>query len=92
MKMMHYEPIKVIIDALRLAEVILNVIVWHHGLPNPIVSDRGLLFTSKFWSLLCYFLNIKRRLSIAFHPQTDCQTKQQNSSMEAYLQAFVNFE
>ena len=91
-KMVHYEPVKIIIDALGLAEVIFNVVVWHHSLPNIIVSNGGSLFTSKFWSSLCYFFGIKRKLSTAFHPQTDGQRKRQNSTMKAYLQAFVNFE
>ena len=91
-KMVHYEPVKVTIDALGLAEVIIDVIVRHHGLLDSIITDRGSLFTSKFLSSLCYFLDIKRRLSTAFHPQTDGQTERQNSTMEAYLQAFVNFE
>ena len=91
-KMVHYEPVKVTIDAPGLAEVILDVVVRHHGLPDSIVSDRGSLFTSKFWSSLCYFLGIKRRLSTAFHPQTNGQTERQNSTMEAYLRAFVNFK
>ena len=91
-KMVHYKPVKVTIDAPGLAEVILGVVVWHHGLSDSIVSHRGSLVTSKFWSSLCYFLGIKRRLSTAFHPQTDNQTKRQNSTIEAYLQAFVNFE
>ena len=91
-KMVHYEPVKVTIDAPGLVEVILDVVVRHHGVPNSIVSDRGSLITSKFWSSLCYFLGIKRRLSTAFHPQTDGQTKHQNSTMEVYLQAFVNFK
>ena len=91
-KMVYYEPVKITINAQRLAKVIFDMIVWHHDLPNSIISDRGLLFTSKFWSLFCYFLNIKRRLSTAFHPQTNGQTKQQNSTIEAYLQAFVNFK
>ena len=91
-KMVHYKPVKVTIDAPRLAEVIIDVVVWHHGLLDSIVTDRGLLFTSKFWSSLCYFLDIKWRLSTAFHPQTDGQTKRKNSTMEAYLRAFVNFE
>ena len=56
------------------------------------MTDRGSLFTSKYWFSLCYFLNIKRRLSNTFHPQTDGQTKRQNSTIEAYLRAFVNFE
>ena len=83
--MVYYEPVKVIIDALGLAEVILEVVVRHHGLPDSIVSDRDLLFISKFWSLLYYFLGVKQKLSTAFHPQTDGQTERQNSTMEAYL-------
>ena len=90
--MVHYELVKVTINALGLAEVILDMVVQHHDLPDSIVSDRGSLFISKFWSLLCYFLDIKWKLSTAFHPQTNDQTKQQNSTMETYLWAFVNFK
>ncbi len=89
-KKVHYEPVKVTIDAPGLAEVIINVVVRYHGVPKSIVTDRGWLFTSKFWSSLCYFLGIKKKLSTAFHPQTDGQTERQNSTMEAYLRAFVN--
>ncbi len=42
--------------------------------------------------MLCYFLGIKRKLSTAFYPQTNGQTEKQNSTMEAYLRAFVNWE
>ena len=91
-KMVYYKPVKVTIDAPGLAEVIINVVVRHHDCPDSIVTDRGSLFTSKFWSSLCSFLGIKPRLSIAFYPQTDGQIERQNSTMEAYLRAFVNFE
>ena len=91
-KMVHYEPVKVTIDAPGLAEVIIDVVVRHHGLPDSIVTNRGSFFTSKFWLSLCYFLGIKRRLSTTFHSQTDGQTKRQNNMMEAYLWAFVNFK
>ncbi len=70
-KMVYYKPIKIIIDAQGLAEVIIDVVVCHHGVPESIVTDRGLLFTSKFWFSLCYFLGITRKLSITFHLQTD---------------------
>ena len=90
--MVYYKPVKVIIDTLGIAKVILDVVVQHHGLPDSIVNDGGSLFTSKFWSSLCYFLGTKQRLSNAFHPQTDGQTERQNNTIEAYLWAFVNFE
>ena len=91
-KIVYYKPIKVTINTPDLTEVIINVVVRHHGLPNSIVSDRELLFTSKFLLLLCYFLGIKQKLSTAFYPQTDGQTEKQNSMIEAYLWVFVNFE
>ena len=74
-KIVHYELVKVTINAPGLAKVILNVLVRQHSLPNSIVSDRDSLFTSKFWSSLCYFLRIKWRLSTAFHPQINGQTE-----------------
>ncbi len=91
-KMLHYKPVKVTINAPGLAEVIIDVIVHQHGVPESIVTERGSLFTSKFWSSLCYFLGIKRKLSTAFHPQTDGQIERQNSTMEAYLRAFVHWQ
>ena len=91
-KMVHYKPVKVTINALGLAEVIIYIVVRHYGLPNFIISDRGTIFTSKFCSLLCYFLGIKRWLLIAFHSQTNGQTEQQNSTIEEYFCAFINWE
>ena len=57
-KMVHYELVMITIDTPGLAEVILEVVVWHHGLPDSIISDQGAIFTSKFWFSLCYFLGI----------------------------------
>ncbi len=91
-KMVHYVLVKVTIDVPGLADLFIDMVVHHHGVPESIVTDRGSLFTSKFWSSLCYFLGIKKKLSTAFHPQTDGQTERQNSIMEAYLRAFVNLE
>ena len=67
-KMVHYKPVKITFDTPGLAEVIIDVVVRQHGLPDSIVTNRGSLFTSKFWSSLCYFFAIKQKLSTAFHP------------------------
>ncbi len=58
-KIVHYEPVKVTINAPGLAEVIIEAVLLHHSLPDSIVNNQGLVFTSKFWSSLCYFLCIK---------------------------------
>ncbi len=68
MKMVYYELVKVTIDASSLAKVIINVVVHYHVVPKSIVMDWGLLFISKFWSLLYYFLGIKKKRFIIFHP------------------------
>ena len=59
-KIVHYELVKVIINTLRLAEVIINAVVQYNGLPNSIISNCRAIFMSKFWFLLCYFLGIKK--------------------------------
>ena len=91
-KMVHYVPCSKTVSAEDLAEIFIREVVRLHGVPTSVVSDRGSVFTSKFWSTLCYALNIIRNLSTAFHPQTDGQTERQNSTMEQYLRAYVNFE
>ncbi len=74
-KIIHYEPVKVKINAPGLAEVIINVIVYHYKVPESIVMDQGLLFWSMFWFLLCYFFKIKKKLFTAFYLQTNGQTE-----------------
>jgi len=37
-------------------------------------------------------LGIERRLSTAFHAQTDGQTERTNSTLEQYLRAYVNYQ
>ena len=89
-KMTHYVPTRKTIDAPTLAGLFIQEVVRLHGLPDSIVSDRGSVFTSKFWSSFCFYLKVRRKLSTAFHPQTDGQTERQNQTMEAYIRAYCN--
>ena len=91
-KMVHYKPIKVTINASGLAKVIIDMIMQHHGVPESIVIDQSLLLISKFWSSLCYFIETKKKLSIAFYSQTNGQTKRQNNIIKLYLNVFVNWK
>ena len=74
-KMVYYELVKITIDVSELAEIISDMVVWHYSFHDLIVSDKGSLFTSKFWSSLYYFFDIKQRLSTTFYPQRNGQTK-----------------
>ncbi|MBW0503292.1 hypothetical protein O181_043007 [Austropuccinia psidii MF-1] len=73
------------ITAFDLAQIFISHVFPKHGLPSSIVSDRGSLFVSSFWTQLCQHLNISRDLSTAFHPETDGQTERVNQILERYL-------
>ena len=66
------------LNAERLADLMWREFISQHDMMRNIISNRDSLFTSKFWSILCWHLDAKRRLSTAFHSQTDDQTKRQN--------------
>jgi len=53
------------------------------------VSDRGPQFTAELTKELNRMLEIKTKLSMAFHPQTDGQTGRMNQELEQYLQFFI---
>jgi hypothetical protein len=91
-KFVMYFPCSEEMDAQQLAELWYNQIVCVYGTPSSIVSDRGALFTSTYWSTFWYLLKVQRKLSTSFHPQTDGQTERQNQEIEAYLRMYVNWE
>ena len=65
--------------------------VWRlHGLPESVVSDRGLQFAVELTKELNKMLEIQMKLSTVFHPQTDRQTKHMNQELEQYLQFFID--
>jgi len=48
--------------------------------------------SGEFWESLCKILGVKRRMSTAYHPQTDGQTERTNQVLEGYLRTFVNYD
>ncbi len=57
-----------------------------------IISNRDLLFISHFWITLCWHLEMKQKLCIAFHLQINDQTERQNQMLEHYLQVYFNYK
>lgn len=89
-KLEYYKPVKTMIDVANLVKVIINIVVKYHNRPGLIISNWSLLFSSKFWSSLYYFLGIKQRLSTTFYLSIDGQLERQNSIIKHYLCVFVN--
>ena len=66
--------------------------VWKlHGLPESVVSDRRPQFVAELTKELNRMLGIRTKLSTAFHPQTDGQTKRMNQELEQYLWFFIKY-
>jgi hypothetical protein len=91
-KMAIYLPCRKDIDSPELARMFFEHVICKHGVPNNIVTDCGTQYTSRLWTRVCSHMTIDHRLSTAFHPQTDGQTKRQNQTMEQYLRAFSNYK
>jgi len=57
--------------------------VWKlHGLPESTISDKEPQFIAGLIKKLNKILGIKSKLSTAFYPQTDGQTKRMNQELE----------
>ena len=91
-KMAHFIACNEAISSLGLALLYFNNVFKLHGLPHEIISDRGPVFVSKFWTELLKVLGTKAKHSSAFHPQTDGQTERVNSVLEQYLRGYVNMQ
>lgn len=59
-----------------------------HGMPQAIVSDRDLVFTSNFWKEIFRLSGIQLLLSLVYHLQTDGKTEIMNKGLKGYLRSF----
>jgi hypothetical protein len=66
-KVAHFIPVKTTYSGSQLAELDMSRIVYLHGVPRKIVSDRGTRFTLRFWERLHETLDTKLRFSSAYH-------------------------
>ncbi len=79
------------INATKLAELFILHVIKDFGILAGIILDRGLVFTSKFWSILYFYLKVRHYLSTAFYLQTNRQTKNLNQTLEQYLRCYTNY-
>ena len=87
--MAHYIPTSSDVNSKELAKLYFNNVFRLHGLPDSVVSDRGV---STFSRSLCDLAGIQQKMSTSFHPQTDGQTERVNAIAEQYLRGYCNYQ
>jgi len=89
-KMAHFIATMEKTSAEGLAKLFRDHIWKLHRLPESIISDRGVQFAAEMMKELNNLLGIQTKLSTAYHPQTDGQTKRINQELEQYLRVFID--
>ncbi|XP_077234173.1 uncharacterized protein LOC143876337 [Tasmannia lanceolata] len=89
-KSAHFGALPKHYDASKVASLFMNIVCKHHGIPRSLVSDRDLVFLSKFWKTLFQLQSTELRMSSAYNLQTDGQTEVVNRCLEQYLRAFTS--
>ena len=71
-KVAHFLPIR---ESSQLADLYVSRIVSLHGVPLEINSDRGSLFTSRFWESFQNAMGTHLSFSTSFHPNLSDKSK-----------------
>ena len=58
-------------------------------MPKKIISDRGSVFTGRFWTSFQEALGTQLNFSTTYHPETDGQTELTNQTLEDMLHMYV---
>ena len=88
-KVAHFLPIRESITTSQLADLHVSRVESLHGVPLEINSDRGSLFTSRFWQSFINSMETHLSFSTAFHPQSSGQVERVNQILEDMLRACV---
>ena len=89
-KRSHFISMVTTLSAAGTAQLYLQHIWKHHGLPRKVVLDRGPQFMAEFTKELYQLLGIKLVATTAYHPQGDGQMERVKQELEQYLCLFIN--
>jgi hypothetical protein len=70
-KMTFYIFITKKIIAIELTKIIFDHVMLKYNASKDVVSNKEFVFTSVYWTNICYHMKMKRWLNIVFHSQID---------------------
>jgi hypothetical protein len=68
-KSAHFIPVRTMYQEPDIARVLISEIVRLHGVPKRIISDRGSMFTRRFWTSFQEALGTQLNFSTMYHPK-----------------------
>jgi transposase InsO family protein len=77
-------------DAPEVASLYMQRIFPQHGLPQEIVSDADVRFTSAFWQQLHSAAGTALSMSSRYHPRSNGKTERMNRTVNSVMRQFVD--
>jgi Integrase zinc binding domain len=87
-KRAHFIKCKSTHTAEHIAQLFLDHIYKHHGLPTSIICDQDPLFMSNFYKGLMSKMSVTLQPTAVYHPQADGQSEVTNRILKTYLIKF----
>ena len=88
-KSAHFLAVRMTFTLEEFFRLYIREIVWLHGVPVSIVSNRDLRLTTHFWKSFQKAIGTQLTMNTTFHPQTDGQSKRTIQVLEDMLQACI---
>jgi hypothetical protein len=88
-KSAHFIPMRTTYQAPNIAIVFISEIVRLHSMPKRVISNRGLVFTGRFWIIFQDALETQLNFNTMYHSETDGKTKMMNQILEDMLCMYV---
>ena len=83
-------PTTINVNAVGVAQLLLNHVISHFAIPSVIISDRDVRFNNEMFITLSKKLEMKLNFTSAYHPQSDGATEVVNKQISTTLRHYVN--
>ena len=89
-KMVRLLPCTTTMIAEMAADIFIDNVYCHWGLPDSIISDNDTLFSSRFWKQLFDRLKVKLKFTTVGHPQSDGLSERMIGTVRSMLRTMID--